>query len=78
MEKYSVVKEVLAKKMTVREYHAYRGWGPAGIECDGYLIEDPELIKNHPNHEFGLDWMAAKKFKSTHTPWVQHSWRKKC
>jgi hypothetical protein len=69
MEKYTGVKEILAKPMNRKEYNDYRGWElPADENGDdeGFLVEyiqsETSPNVNHPAHAGYISWSPKDVF----------------
>lgn len=73
MEKYTGVKEILAKPMNRKEYNDYRGWElPANENGDdeGFLVEyvQSEISPNvnHPAHAGYISWSPKDVFDESY------------
>jgi hypothetical protein len=73
MEKYTGVKEILAKPMNRKEYNDYRGWELPADENgddDGFLVEyvqsenSPNV--NHPAHAGYISWSPKDVFEESY------------
>ena len=73
MEKYTGVKEILAKPMNRKEYNDYRGWELPADENgddDGFLVEyvqsenSPNV--NHPAHTGYISWSPKDVFEESY------------
>jgi hypothetical protein len=73
MEKYTGVKEILAKPMNRKEYNDYRGWElPADENGDdeGFLVEyvqsETSPNVNHPAHKGYISWSPKDVFEESY------------
>jgi hypothetical protein len=73
MEKYTGVKEILAKPMNRKEYNDYRGWElPADENGDdeGFLVEyvqsETSPNVNHPAHAGYISWSLKDVFEESY------------
>ena len=58
-------KIILAEPMTRQEYNHYRGWTLPENEDgtdEGYLVEYPDGVSNHPNHGGYVSWSPKGQF----------------
>lgn len=73
MEKYTGVKEIIAKPMNRKEYNDYRGWKLPSDENgkdEGFLVEYIEsgtIQKvNHPKHKGYISWSPIDVFEDSY------------
>ena len=73
MEKYTGVKEILAKPMNRKEYNDYRGWelpSDENGEDEGFLVEyiqsETSPNVNHPNHKGYISWSPKDVFEESY------------
>jgi hypothetical protein len=73
MEKYTGVKEILAKPMNRKEYNDYRGWDLPADENgydEGFLVEyvqsETSPNVNHPAHKGYISWSPKDVFKESY------------
>ena len=65
LDHYIGTKIILATPMTRQEYNNYRGWElPKNEEGndEGYLVEYPDGISNHPEHRGYISWSPKSQF----------------
>lgn len=73
MEKYTGVKEILAKPMNRKEYNDYRGWELSADENgddEGFLVEyvqsETSTNVNHPAHTGYISWSPKDVFEESY------------
>jgi hypothetical protein len=69
MKNYVGIRSITAKPMNRLEYNNYRGWVLPKNESgndEGYLVESPDDVSNHPKHSGYLSWVPKKQFESVY------------
>ena len=73
MEKYTGIKEILARPMNRKDYNDYRGWElPANENGDdeGFLVEyvqsETSTNQNHPAHKGYISWSPKDVFEESY------------
>lgn len=65
MQNYVGTKMLLAMPMTRQDYNEYRGWKVPSDERgsdEGYLVEYPDGVSNHPEHRGYISWSPKGQF----------------